>query len=351
MKGFTTIALAALVALGSSAVLDRRASGLSVELTATGNSKVKATVTNDGAEDLNLLSVGTMLDTAESVEKVKVYSAEAKIAFTGIRKRVNIDNLSADAFTPLAAGSSMEFEVDIASVHDLSDGGIYSVLAQGALPYATANSTTLSGAAVPFVSNTLKMDVNGAEAAKVEKAVKVLDKRTIVSSDCSGSEASDLRSALSNCVSLANAAASAATSGSASKFQEYFKSTSSSVRSEVANCLSEVADECSSSTSGSTDYYCEDIYGGCSSDVLAYTVPSQEAIVSCPLYFNDLPILTSTCHAQDMSTTTIHEMTHALCGTLDLGYGYQAATSLSSSQAVDNADSYALYANAIHVGC
>lgn len=42
-------------------------------------------------------------------------------------------------------------------------------------------------------------------------------------------------------------------------------------------------------------------------------------------------------------------MTHApgvySPGTEDNGYGYDAATALSSSQAVNNADSYALYAN------
>lgn len=45
----------------------------------------------------------------------------------------------------------------------------------------------------------------------------------------------------------------------------------------------------------------------------------------------------------------LHEETHApgvySPGTDDLGYGYAAATRLSSSQALNNADSYALYAN------
>jgi hypothetical protein len=45
----------------------------------------------------------------------------------------------------------------------------------------------------------------------------------------------------------------------------------------------------------------------------------------------------------------LHEETHApgvySPGTEDNGYGYSAATSLSSYDAVLNADSYALYAN------
>jgi deuterolysin len=92
-----------------------------------------------------------------------------------------------------------------------------------------------------------------------------------------------------------------------------------------------------------------DIYGGCESGVLAYTLPSNNYIAYCPLFFNDLPGLTSQCHAQDQATTVLHETTHApgvySPGTEDNGYGYSAATSLSSARAVLNADSYALYAN------
>jgi hypothetical protein len=65
--------------------------------------------------------------------------------------------------------------------------------------------------------------------------------------------------------------------------------------------------------------------------------------------YSALPGLTKSCHAQDQATTTLHEMTHApgvySPGTQDNGYGYAAATALSSAKAVLNADSYALYAN------
>ncbi|KAG9877499.1 hypothetical protein KCU94_g22045, partial [Aureobasidium melanogenum] len=98
-----------------------------------------------------------------------------------------------------------------------------------------------------------------------------------------------------------------------------------------------------------------DIYGGCSSGVLAYTLPSNNYIAYCPLFFSDLPGLTGRCHDQDQATTVLHEETHApgvySPGTEDNGYGYSAATSLSSYDAVLNADSYALYANAIYAGC
>lgn len=110
-----------------------------------------------------------------------------------------------------------------------------------------------------------------------------------------------------------------------------------------------MANECASITSGATTYYCTDVYGYCESNVLAYTIPSLDVVVNCPLYYSALTSLTSSCHAQDQTTTTLHEFTHApgvySPGTDDNGYGYAAATALSSSQAVANADSYALYAN------
>ncbi|KAI6898138.1 hypothetical protein KC318_g7755, partial [Hortaea werneckii] len=113
--------------------------------------------------------------------------------------------------------------------------------------------------------------------------------------------------------------------------------------------------DCGSTTGGSTRTFCSDIYGGCSSNVLAYTLPAYNYIAYCPLFFNYLPALTGQCHAQDQATTVLHEETHApgvyRPGTQDNGYGYSAATSLSASAALNNADSYALYANAIYVGC
>ena len=108
-----------------------------------------------------------------------------------------------------------------------------------------------------------------------------------------------------------------------------------------------VASDCGGGTRTTTN--CNDPYGACSSNVLAYTVPSQNFIAYCNIFFTGLPALTGTCHGQDQATTVLHEACHApgvySPGTDDLGYGYAAATRLSTSQALNNADSFALYAN------
>lgn len=257
--------------------------------------------------------------------------------------------LPESAFRSIDAGETIEVEIEIAELYDLSMSGKYDVFAQGLIEYAEANSTALSGSVLPYSSNHLSIDVDAAKTANIEQAVHALAKRTAIQSDCSGTRLTAIRTALSNCNKLASAAATAATSGSASKFQEYFKTTSSSTRSTVAARLKAVASDCASTSSGSTRTYCTDIYGGCESGVLAYTLPSNNYIAYCPLFFNELPGLSRQCHAQDQATTVLHEETHAPAvyspGTEDNGYGYSAATALSSSRAVGNADSYALYAN------
>jgi deuterolysin len=82
--------------------------------------------------------------------------------------------------------------------------------------------------------------------------------------------------------------------------------------------------------------------------VLAYTLPSNNIIVNCPIYYSELSLITSRCYGQDRATTTLHEFTHApavvspFCE--DYAYGYAASTSLPASQALQNADNYALFA-------
>jgi len=73
------------------------------------------------------------------------------------------------------------------------------MVAEGAIPYAHADSTELTGLAVPFKSNTLKVEVDGAAAALVPRAIKPIDKRAAVQSDCTSSRLTATRNALSNC--------------------------------------------------------------------------------------------------------------------------------------------------------
>ncbi|RWA13945.1 hypothetical protein EKO27_g1141 [Xylaria grammica] len=344
MKFLGNIAL--LASLASAASMGKRASPLDVQIEQVSNSGLKASITNTGAEDLKVLKTGTILDSAP-VEKIQVFHGSSKLDFMGIRLRVSNAGFDEESFQTIPAGQTIEVSFDAAELHDLAVTGDYDFVANGVLSYAAADSTEIAGA-VPYSSNTLTAQVDGTEAAKVRSAF--LNKRTSVQSDCTGTKLTATRNAETACRSFAAAASSAALTNTA-KVSEYFKSTS--VGSTVAAVFARVISECGSSTSGVSRTYCSDVYGACSSNVLAYTLPSASYIVNCNLFFTALPATTNTCHAQDQATTTLHETTHLtqIAGTDDLGYGYAAATRLSSSQALNNADSYALFANAIHVGC
>lgn len=350
MKAFTQLSVAALASYATAASVDvfKRDTPLTVKLAATGNSEVKVTLVNNGEKTLNLLSKGTFLDEVNPVEKVTMYSAggSTKVPFEGIKLRLLTSGLTQADFVTLGAGQTKEITVETAALHSLSEGGDFDVFAKGLLPYAEESSTELTGT-LDYESNKLTMSIDGAQAATVAKAIA---KRTAVGSSCTGSKLSAVRTALSNCQRLATSAASAATAGT--KLTEYFKTTSSA--STVAARLRAVASDCGS-TSSRTTTNCNDPYSGCSSNVLAYTVPSANFITYCPIFFSALPALSSTCHGQDQATTVLHEETHApgvySPGTQDNGYGYAAATRLSASAALNNADSYALYANAIYLNC
>ncbi|KAI0506078.1 neutral protease 2-like protein [Xylaria bambusicola] len=335
--------LALLASLASAASMGKRSQPLDIQIEQVGNSVVKATITNTGAEDLRLLKTGGLLDSAP-VEKVKVFQGNNKLDFEGIRLRLMNGAFADEAFQTIPAGQTIEISFDAAELHDLTTTGDYDFVASGVLSFATTDRNEVAGV-IPYSSNTITAKVDGEEAAKVRSAFV---KRTSVQSDCTGSKLTATRNAVTNCRSFASRASSAALSNTA-KVQEYFKSTS--VGSTVASVFARVVSECGSTSSGSSRTYCSDIYGACSSNVLAYTLPSNSYIVNCPLCA--LPATTGTCHAQDQATTTLHEVTHlnSVAGTDDLGYGYAAATRLSSSQALNNADSYALFANAIAVGC
>lgn len=344
----------ALASLATAARVDlsKRDTPLDLQLEMVGNTGIKASLTNNGESALKVVKTGTILDNA-ATEKVEVFSADTKVDFQGIRMRISTASLDDAAFQLIQAGETISIEFDIAEMHDLSSGGSFDIVASGALNYAELDSNAVTGA-VPYTSNTLTAEVDGQAAAAVQSAFHERARRSVIDSSCTGSKLTATRNAMSSCRSLANAAATAASSGSASKMVEYFKSSSSSVRSTVAGVFQRVASECGSTTSGNARYYCSDVYSACRSGVLAYTVPSEDVMVNCNLYFTALTPLSRTCHAQDQATTTLHEMTHLsqVKGTDDYGvYGYAAVQRLTAAQNLNHADTYTLFANAIYVGC
>lgn len=171
-------------------------------------------------------------------------------------------------------------------------------------------------------------------------------KRAVTYSSCSTSQTSTLKTAVSDAISLATAAYTAAGTG-ADYFTVWFKSTAQ--ESKVRTIYQDVKGVQTTSPKIS----CTDTYGDCSDgSALLYTVPSANVIVPCPNNgFYGFPELSPTCADDDYDKagSILHEMTH-LYGTDDYAYGPAAAKKLSAAQAAANADTYEMYAGSVRLG-
>ncbi|GAP88632.1 putative deuterolysin metalloprotease [Rosellinia necatrix] len=350
MKFAAAVSALATVASAATIQVGKPASPLDVKIEMVGATGVKASITNTGAEDLKVFKTGSFLD-KRPTEKVKVFQGKAKVAFRGVRLRVKQTNLPESAFELIPAGQTVVSQFDIAELHDLSAGGAFDLVSEGAIQYAKAGSSNIAGF-VRYSSNLVSTTVDGLGAAQIFKAFHATAKRQAVQDDCSAAQASATASAINACADLARQSADVAGSDD-DKLVEYFKNADSSTRAKVVDVFNRVADECGSTTSGAP-YYCSDVYNACSGGVIAYTLPSEGYMVNCPIFFDDLPAASSQCHAQDQQTTVLHETTHltSVAGTDDYGgYGYDFIQSLSAAQNLNHADTYTLFAQSIYAGC
>ncbi|KAG5984170.1 hypothetical protein E4U55_005782 [Claviceps digitariae] len=371
------IALVSLVAAAPQA-----STSLDVKLQMAGNSAVRATITNNGKTNLRIFKTGTILDRSP-VQKAHITRNDGKfnvlpspkpltypyekyqqimrehkslkyekslgnkVRFHGIRQRITTQNLDDAAFEPIPAGKSVEVVFDVGQVHDLSSGGTVDIHSSGVMYFANEDNNEVAGS-VPYTSNVVRTEIDGDKAASVLKSFHA-DRRSTVQDDCVGSWLSDSQSDLSECVRIAKMAQSAAQSNN-KKVMEYFKDTSDGTKAEIASVYDKVATECGAGNGGKSKFFCSDIESSCTDGVVAYTMGLEGNLVYCNLFFT-LPILTHECHKQDQATTVVHEMTHLLAATSDLAYGYDAIMKLDTASALNNAESYSLFVNAIVAGC
>ncbi|KAI0910707.1 metallo proteinase [Ustulina deusta] len=341
-------------ALANAAAVNlKRDSPLVVEIEQVGNSEVKASITNTGNVALRVLKAGSILDSSP-VEKVKVSQGTNRVPFTGIRVYVHTKDLQDEAFQTIGANQTIELQWETAQFHDLSAGGDFNISTEGSLRYAEQGSNQIAGQVV-YGSNVIQATVDGVQAAKVHNAFHeaLKAKRIVLQSDCTSSQKTAVTAALGVAKTYSQLAQSAASAGT--NLQEYFKSTSSTTKSTVVDVFNKIATAVvNSSTSGSAKLYCDDFADYCSDGVVAYTQPGNDEYISlCPYWFL-FPATNTICHDADQPYVLIHEATHlvAVKGTDDVCYGYDGCvTDISNSQSLNNADSYALYANSIYGDC
>ncbi|KAF5518812.1 Neutral protease 2-like protein [Colletotrichum aenigma] len=340
MKAATVVSCLAALANGAAINLARRdASPLDVKIEQVGNSELKATITNTGSSPLRVLKTGSILDDTP-IERAQFSTASTdgvnRVAFNGIRVYVRDTNLPDSAFKTIGAGEKVEVQWDPAEVHDLSTGGEFNVSSVGSLRYAKEGSNDIAGQIV-YDSGVLTAKVDGVKAAEVHAAFyqSLAAKRANVQNDCTGSKKTTVFKGLAEGQKLAAAAQTAAKAGT--RVEQYFRSKSSGTK--AAEVLGKVADYLGSSTADAK-MYCSD--------------PGVDGyIVLCENSF-EVPVSGAGCRGTDLAFLMIHEATHLseIGATDDVCYGYEGCVdTISASQSLDNADTFAMYASGIKNRC
>ncbi|KAE9580075.1 hypothetical protein CGMCC3_g3773 [Colletotrichum fructicola] len=353
MKAATVVSCLAALANGAAINLARRdASPLDVKIEQVGNSELKATITNTGSSPLRVLKTGSILDDTP-VERAQFTTASTegvnRVAFNGIRVYVRDTNLPDSAFKTIGAGEKVEVQWDPAKVHDLSTGGEFNVSSVGSLRYAKEGSNDIAGQIV-YDSGVLTAKVDGVKAAEVHAAFhqSLAAKRANVQNDCTGSKKTAIIKGLAEGQKLAAAAQTAAKAGT--RVEQYFRSKSSGTK--AADVLGKVADYLGSSTADAK-MYCSDVGNFCA-NAAAYAQPGLDGyIVLCENSF-EVPVSGAGCRGMDLAYLMIHEATHLseIGATDDVCYGYEGCVdTISASQSLNNADTFAMYASGIKNSC
>lgn len=178
--------------------------------------------------------------------------------------------------------------------------------------------------------------------------------------NCSGERAQIINNALAQAAKMAQAGANLIRSESDysyNLFQSFFKTNNAQSRNRVAGVLDKIATEATSWNQGVVSYYCTPDGINCvdnhSFTMTAYgeTDGTYGRIRTCPAYFTKFPAWSNTCDVLDQATSSLHEMSHTKGIFGPETYGYDAVHGLSSSSALENAESYAFFSKCKFLHC
>ncbi|KZL85878.1 deuterolysin metalloprotease [Colletotrichum incanum] len=330
---------------------------LSVEITNADNHVVNVAVTNTGNETISVFKGNTVFSD-HATKDLLVTDADGKaLPFEGVFVNYKRTGLAASAFQKIEAGQTVTVSVNAAKSYKLSGVEQAKVTAIQGFRYAAGTDTPSSFKELAVCADVTsgEVEVTPDQSTVAEQHISRrgevpissrIQKRSITYSSCSASQTSTLKTSVSDAISMANKAYTAAGTA-AYYFTTWFKSTS--VESKVQTIYKDVANVQTTSPKIS----CTDTYSDCTDgSALLYTVPSANVIVPCPNNgFWDFPELASQCAGDDYDKagSMLHEMTH-LFGTTDWAYGPTAAQALSATKAAANADTYEMYAESVRLG-
>ncbi|KAG5985696.1 hypothetical protein E4U54_005871 [Claviceps lovelessii] len=171
-----------------------------------------------------------------------------------------------------------------------------------------------------------------------------------VDSSC-GAHQDLIDQAYADCASRARAGEQAARSGSSPLMRAIFKDDSEHARTRVADHLAQIARECDKNGRGATKVSC----GPCDRGVAGLTFITKGAphgtnpVTLCNVAIK--PLEQEGCGRQDLGDVLLHELSHSWGETGDKGYGIRNILRLSSSDSLQNADSYSHFSKAVKLNC
>ncbi|KAG8826157.1 hypothetical protein FRC17_008358 [Serendipita sp. 399] len=273
----------------------KRAPNLVVSLSTTSPSidsldtlTLTAKVENTSNEDIKVLKFGTVLDSKLPTKSFLVSRGTQAVPFTGVQVQLSMSDLTADSFVVIPAKGS------VTATHS-NLGALYKFD-----QFGTGTFTFIP-----------KEDFQVASA-----------------------ESASLASLAANYISSRGTGDSL--------FRAYFGASTSSKPLTVFRA---VANENSSTRT----LNCSDPYGVCGNGVIAYTLTSTTNIYE--VTTSRLCSGTTVNSRNIRGGTTLHELTHALSGTTDVGYGCpydQSLAASSPSRAQSNADNYNCFATQVY---
>ncbi|KAI1332531.1 Metalloprotease [Xylariaceae sp. FL0255] len=300
---------------------------LSVEITEATGSTAQVAVTNTAKEAITVFSEHATKDLLS-------------IPFTGSYVKYRKSNIPSETFYTIQPGEAYTASVNAARTHKLAGVEKADVSGPQDFHYVTGTEAPTSLKTTEFgqaTSNTVNITPDQTTAAAEHLTARSepafnsrIQKRDVSYSSCTSSQKSILQTAVTDAISLATKAYTAAGTG-ADYFTTRFRSTSEG--SKVQSIYKDVEGvRTTSPTISCTD--------------------NDNTIIPCPNNgFYGFPELAADCADDDYDkdASILHEMTH-LYGTEDYAYGQTAAKKLSAAQAAANADTYEISAGSVRLG-
>ncbi|TRM67381.1 Deuterolysin metalloprotease family-domain-containing protein [Schizophyllum amplum] len=352
---FALAAAAATLGLASTAVAGpyRRAPTLSIDVTAPESAKsvdemtVTAIVTNTGSEPVKVLKAGSVLDSDLPTRSFFVNKGDSKVDFSGVKISLAMDKLTENNYVTIQPGSSVNATHDLSSLYNFEGAGAGDFSIE---PVTWFQVPDVAANKVKSISDFSKVEVQ-ANSATVslsgDLSRRALAMKRAENACDDSSKSGFIDSSYTEAKELATTASDYIGSNSDSDLlTSYFGSNSAS---DVADVFDAVAGENDSSRT----LNCNDEANACSDGVIAYTIISTTNIYFCDIFFDEVET-TELCSGTTVAErnirggTTLHELTHALSDTEDVGYGCQADQQLSDSEMISNADNFNCFSTQVY---